>query len=180
MNRFYSAPFWGASMTTFETNVENRLTPFHPTTANTAAKVMATGDPILKADAAAQHGVADAAEIGGSEPAAHGVSNPMYTALLAAIVAAVRPPPAATVAAAPAQTSVVLTWTQVAGVTNGALIERAAGNGAFAPAGTVAGGVLTFTDAGLTANTRVRYRVTARGNGALNATGVAIATRTTP
>jgi len=93
VNRFYSAPFWGASMTTFETNVENRLTPFHPTTANTAAKVMATGDPILKADAAAQHGVADAAEIGGSEPAAHGVSNPMYTALLAAIVAAVRPPP---------------------------------------------------------------------------------------
>lgn len=158
VDRFYSAPFWGASMTTFETKTEDLRTPFQPTTANTATNVMATLDPILKADVAAQHGIADAAEIGGSEPAAHGVSNPMYTALLAAIVAGVRPPPAATVAATPAQTSVVLTWTQVAGVTNGTLIERSIASGAFAPAVTVASGVLTFTDAGLAASTRVRYR----------------------
>ena len=36
------------------------------------------------------------------------------------------------------------------------------------------------TDNGLTPNTRYRYRVTAQGNGGPNATGVVVATRTTP
>ena len=167
MDRFYSAAFWGAAMGRVETTVETAAVLFDPATAKNKAQVHATEVPVFKTAVTTEHGAADAAEIAGSEVAAHNVSNPMYTALLTGILAAVRPPSPATLTAVPTRTTVVLNWNQDPRSTTGATIERAVGTGVFAPLAPVGAGGVTFTDTGLTPNTAVRYRVRA-----LNAAGL--------
>lgn len=179
VDRFYSAPFWGAAMRRFETTVETATVPFASATARTPGQVRRAQDATFDTAMTTEHTAADTAEIGGSEVACHGVSNPMYTALLARIVAAVRPPAATGLAATPSVGAVTLAWNQVAAVTSGARIERSSGRGPYAPIGTVAAGTLTFTDAGLPADTRFRYRVVARGGaGGIDARPANVGART--
>jgi len=164
VDRFYTgAAFWPAAMGRFETTVETTRVPFDPATARTGPQVTAARRAGFQTSADTEHGVADAAEIGGSEPVAHGVSNPMYTALLAGIVAAVRPPAPTGLTATPGATSVTLNWALAAGVTTGSVVERATGRGGFTQVIALGPGVLTFTDGGLAAGTRFRYRVSAVG-----------------
>lgn len=179
VDRFYSAAFWDAAMTRFETTLETATVVFDPAAARTSGQVRTSQTPVFTTSVTNEHNAADAAEIGGSEVVAHGVSNPMYTALLTAVRAAVRPPGPTGPAAAPGQHNVVLTWAQDATVTNGATVERSVDGHPFAPAGAVGAGVLTLNDNGLPANTRVRYRIRALGTAGPSAP-VLVNTRTTP
>lgn len=158
--------FWPASMATFATNTAAVTVPFAPGTAASAAQAKTLAKAGIDADIAAQHGVADAAEIGGSETFAHGISNPFYVALVAAIRASVRPPPLTALAAgATTSTSTTLTWTPGDPVIVTAVdVQRRLSGG---PWTTVVAGLApatgNFTDATLTPAGRFRYRVVAVG-----------------
>jgi hypothetical protein len=158
--------FWPASMGTFATNTAAATVPFAPGTAATKAQAAAVAKPGFDTDVGTQHGVADAAEIGGSETFAHGVSNPMYTALIAAIRASVRPPALQGLASAgTTSTATTLTWTPGdPAIVNTIDVERRTGSGAWT---VVAAGLApatgTFTDTTLTAGGRFQFRVVAVG-----------------
>ena len=108
---------------------------------------------------------ADAAEIASAETFAHGVSNPMYTALIAAIRASVRPPaPTGLTATATGPTSVDLGWAQDATLVTSLTIERRTGSGPWSVvAAGLAAATVAHSDGGLTANTRYTYRLSAQG-----------------
>ena len=168
VDRFYDDPaFWPAAMTRFEATVEGTSVAFDPAdkAAASIAGVKKANDAAFKTAIDTEHGAADAAEIGGSEPAAHGVSNPMYTALLAAIRDTVVPPkPTGTTATPGAGAAVTITWTATTANETGFEIERRVGaTGAFTSVGTVTAADRTFTDATLAAGTKATYRVRAQG-----------------
>ncbi|TDN90936.1 hypothetical protein [Microbacterium sp. BK668] len=159
--------FWPASMQVFANNVWGTPVPFAPGTAERPSQARASRKAAWDADVATQHGVADAAEIGGSEAYAHGVvSNPLYVALVAAIRATVRPPaPLAVAAAGTTATSTTLSWTPGNPViVTGVDVERRIGSG---PWTVVAAGLAPasggFTDATLATGTRYSFRVVALG-----------------
>lgn len=158
--------FWPASMATFATNTAAVTVPFAPGTAATAAQAKTLAKAGMDADVAAQHGVADATELGGAETFAHGVSNPFYVALVAAIRASVRPPPLAALGSgATTSTSTTLTWTPGDPViVTGVDVQRRLPGGSWT---TIAAGLApatgNFTDATLTPAGRFRFRVVAVG-----------------
>lgn len=167
VDRFYLDPaFWPASMALFETTVETTAADFDPTkpAAASAAGVRTANMAAWEAAVTTEHNAADAAEIGGSEVAAHGVSNPMYTALLAAIRNTVVPPaPTGFAAATGGGGSVTVTWAVTVANETGFVIERRVGKGAFTAVGAVGAAARTFTDAGLPVGTKATYRVRAAG-----------------
>lgn len=113
-----------------------------------------------------EHANADAAEIPGSEPFAHGQSNPMFLTLIAQIGARFRPlAPTGLVAAATGPTTVQLDWADNACNETEYRVFRRRGTGPFAQIATLPAGTITFTDttAGLAGNTDFGYVVTAFG-----------------
>ena len=157
--------FWPPTMRTFEAGVTAGSVNFHPTTARSPSQVLRAQEAGWRTAIDAQHSSADAAEIPSSETFAHGVSNPMYTALIANIRATVRPPaPTNLAAAATGPTSVVLTWTQDATLATSLVLERRAAGGPWVPiAPALAAASVAFTDAAATAGTRYTYRLSAVG-----------------
>jgi hypothetical protein len=174
--------FWPASMQTFAANVAAASVPFVPGTAARSSQAAASLRGTWDSDVANQHGIADAAEIGGSETFAHGVSNPLYLTLVNAIRTTVLPPaPRGLAAASTTPTSSTLTWTAAdARIVNAIDIERRTAGGAWTPvAAGLPPGTVTLTDSSLTRATRYEYRAVAVGT-AGRSTGVTIRVRTTP
>lgn len=167
VDRFYTnAAFWPAAMTRFETTVETTSVNFDPASAaaSTAAGAIKAKKAAWETAVETEHKAADAAEIAGSEVAAHGVSNPMYTALLTAVRDSVVPPaPTGAAAVAGGGGNVTITWTATAANETDFVIERGTGKGKFVTAGTVGKAIKTFTDSGLPAGTKVTYQVRAKG-----------------
>jgi hypothetical protein len=168
VDRFYTdAAFWPAAMDRFETTVEATSVAFNPSTpaAASVGGVLKANKAAFKTAADTEHGAADAAEIGGSEAAAHGVSNPMYTTLIAAIRDSVAPPaPTGLTAAAAGADSATISWTvPTTANETGFVVERRGRRGGFVEVGQAAVGDRTFTDTGLTAGERLSYRVRAVG-----------------
>jgi hypothetical protein len=167
VDRFYTDPaFWPAAMGRFEATVEGTTVDFDhtKTAAATAAEVLKANKGAFETAVVTEHNAADAAEIAGSEVAAHGVSNPMYAALLTAIRDTVVPPAPTGMTAVPGGGgAVVITWAAAAANETGFVVERRVGKAAFATAGDVATAARTFTDAGVAPGTKVTYRVRAKG-----------------
>ncbi len=182
VTRFYNAPYWSTEMVTWETAVEMESIPFDcadPATL-TAAAVIASRTAAWDTSITARHVAADQAEIGGSEVACHGVSNPMYTALIAAIKPTVAPmTPTGVGAAAASTTSATVTWTDASCNETGFTVEQSSGGGAFVSAGAVGVGGTSFTATGLTTGTAYTFRVIANGaapGGDSAASGTAVVT----
>ena len=156
--------FWPPAMRAFEAAVQGVTVNFDPATARRSSQVITAQRPGWRTDIDTRHGAADAAEIPSSETFAHGVSNPMYTALIASIRATVRPPSPTGFRATPGPGSVTLNWTQDVTLATGLALERRIGNGPWVPiAPALAPATVTFTDGGLAAGSRVTYRLTAQG-----------------
>jgi len=172
--------FWPPAMRAFEGVVSGTNVNLNPATANSPSQVLRAQQAAWNTDITARHGGADAAEIGSSETFAHGVSNPMYTALIASIRGSVRPPaPGSLPATAAGAGSITLNWTQDQALTTGFVLERRAGRGPFTvivPA--VPAATRTFTDTGLAAGTRFTYRLVATGTAGRSA--AATVTRRAP
>ncbi|MCA8958901.1 MAG: fibronectin type III domain-containing protein, partial [Planctomycetes bacterium] len=165
VTRFYNAPFWSTEMVNFENAVEAEMIAYDCTNPATqsAAAVIASRMAAWNTSITMFHQTADTAEIGGSEVACHGVSNPMYTALLAAISPTVAPTVPTGVGAAPASaTSVTVTWSDTSCNETGFTVQQSSGAG-FATAGAVGPGATSFTATGLTTGTAYTFRVIANG-----------------
>jgi hypothetical protein len=167
VTHFYTfAAFWPNAMQAFQTEVEAMTVAFDPADPNTltAAAVIAAQKPTWQTKADTHHQAADAAEIAGSEAYAHGVSNPMYTALITSIKDTVVPPaPTALTATATAPDSTSLSWNFSHANETGFVIQRRHGTGGWTNAGNAAVGATTFSESGLTAQTHYSYRVAATG-----------------
>jgi hypothetical protein len=166
VNHFYNfAAFWPNSMRQFQTEVEASTVTFGLGPAvRSAAAVLRDQQSHWRTRVDFFHNQADAAEIGGSEVHCHGVSNPMYTALLTTLVAGVRPPAPTTVTAVASSSTVVqLTWTRAGVNETGYVIQRRQGRGAFATVATVGLLPTAFGDATVVAGTRYTYRIAAVG-----------------
>jgi hypothetical protein len=153
-------------MRTFETEVSAHEVVFDPAdrTTHTARAVLAREQAAWKTRIEALHTAADVAEIPTAEIFAYGVENPLWAAMVARIVAGVRPPPVTALAlGAVTDNSVTLNWNYATINETGFQVQRRAGRGAFAPVSAVPVGTTTFTDAGLTPGTRYTYRVVATG-----------------
>ncbi|MEO5889172.1 MAG: fibronectin type III domain-containing protein, partial [Ferruginibacter sp.] len=181
VDRFYSAPFWEAQMRLFEAFVSGITVPFTSALQSPAA-ALKDQQVNFKTQADTLHGAADALEIAGAEVAAHGVSNPLYTQLIADITNVAAPPaPTGLNASAVTQNSVTLGWNQDSCIETGFAIERRTnGRGAFVPAGNTATGTLSLTDAGLAADTKLQYRVRATGAGRNSSFSTVINVHTLP
>ena len=168
--RFYSPPFWEAFMRVAETNIEapaSNVNVDHTVPATLSDTAVVTANAAAhQAILDAEHANADAAEIPGSEPFAHGQSNPMFITLNAQIAARFRPlAPTTLTAAATGPTAVQLDWVDNACNETEYRVYRRRGRGAFAQIATLPAGTITFTDttAGLAGNTDFGYVVTAFG-----------------
>lgn len=157
--------FWPPNMNAFAATVAGAPVAFDPATARNSRQVIAAQRPGWKTAIEAQHAAADAAEIASAETFAHGVSNPMYTGLIASIRATVRPPaPTGLAATAIGPTSVNLGWAQDATLVTSFVLERRTGSGPWtvAAAGLPPASV-AHVDGGLSPNTRYTYRLSAQG-----------------
>lgn len=167
VSHFYNTPaFWPAQMAAFEAEVEALNINFKPSSANTRVPktVLHSQRANWRTRVAHFHGLADAAEIPTSEVFCHGVSNPMYTTLLANIINTVAPPaPTNLVAAATSPNTVSLTWNHNHVNETGFIIERRQSGGRYTPIANVGTPPAPFVDVGLTPNTRYRYRIAAIG-----------------
>jgi hypothetical protein len=165
VTHFYNTPaFWPAQMAAFEAEVESLNVNFDPGRAATrsANSVLRAQRAHWQTRIADFHNLADAAEIPTSEVFCHGVSNPMYTALLASIANTVAPPaPRNLVTAATSPTTVDLTWAHDHVNETGFVIERQQGRGPYTPIANVGTPPARFTDTGLQPNTRYSYRIAA-------------------
>lgn len=168
--RFYSPPFWEGSMRLAETNIEavaSNVNVDHTIPATLSdSGVVAANAVAHQAILDAQLAAADAAEIAGAEPFAHGQSNAMFNTLVAQIAARFRPlAPTALVAAAPGPTTVQLNWADNACNETEYRVYRRRGRGAFTRVVSLPPGSVAFTDtlAGLAGNTDFTYFVTAFG-----------------
>lgn len=184
VTHFYNDPtFWPAQMAAFEAEVEALTVDFDPANATTR-----TANAVLRSQRATWrtrsdhfHGAADAAELPTSETFCHGVSNPMYTTLLANIINTVAPPrPRNLAAVATSPTTVDLTWLQDHVTETGFVIERRQGRGPFSPIATVGIPPALFTDTGLLANTSYTYRVAATGPAGSSPVSRTVTVRTPP
>jgi len=184
VTHFYNDPtFWPAQMAAFEAEVEGLTINFDPAKAATQ-----TTDAVFRSQRATWrtradhfHGVADAAELPTSETFCHGVSNPMYTALLANIINTVAPPaPRNLAAVATSPTSVNLTWVQDHVNETSFVIERRQGAGPFTPIATVGVPPAVFADTGVQANTSFTYRIAAIGPAGSSPVSRTVTVRTPP
>jgi hypothetical protein len=97
-----------------------------------------------------------------------GTANDIVTLRFAAGTVPPLPAPTDLTATGTSATQIQLSWTDNAGTEDGFRIERCQGAGCsdFAPVATVGHAVTTYTDGGLTRNTRYSYRLQAFNSGA--------------